>query len=227
LQQNELALQQQKLDWQNSFALLNYLCGIVDDNFTHLSPPDFQELSQPKSFDETVYAQAFDADKLKIENDKAVLLYNYKPKVSVFSDAGYQSSFALTPYKNFGLGLGVGVSIPIYDGHQKKMLLQQNDLALQTRQTYRNQQEKQYQQLLLQLQNQLEQYQKMLTLAEQQLTYSKTLVEANAKQLPTGDVKTVDFILSISNYLGLKANIIQYQENILLLQNQLHYLILP
>nr|WP_315028467.1 TolC family protein [uncultured Chryseobacterium sp.] len=226
LQQNELTLQQQQAEWQSNYALLDYLCGIVDTHFPALEAPNISKTLTPIDFKTSVYAQAYKADSLKITNESEIIKYNYKPKITAFSDGGYQSSFTQTPYKNFGLGVGVGVSIPIYDGHQKKMLLQQNQLALQTRQKYLEQTERQYQQQIFQIQNQMEQYYKMIGTANQQISYAKTLVEANARQLPTGDVRMVDFILSINNLLSLKGNIIQYNSTLFNLQNQMQYLII-
>lgn len=224
LQQNELTLEQQKADWQNNYSLLKYLSGIVDDTFEPVEQPYFQETLIPASFEESVYQKAFNADSLKLANDSKIIQYDYKPKITAFSDSGYQSSFGFTPYKNFGMSVGVGVTIPIYDGHQKKMLLQQNQLSLQTRQKYLEQTQRQYQQQILQVNNQIEQYNKIINTANEQTIYAKTLVEANAKQLPTGDVRMVDFILSINNLLNLKGNIIQYNMKVLSLKNQLHYL---
>ncbi len=226
LQQNELTLEQQKADWQNNYSLLKYLSGIVDDTFEPVEKPSFTETLNPTSFDESMYAKAFQADSLKLSNDAKIIQYNYKPKITAFSDSGYQSSFALTPYKNFGMSVGVGVTIPIYDGHQKKMLLQQNQLSIDTQKKYLEQTQRQYQQQILQVNNQMEQYDKMISKANEQMTYSKTLVEANAKQLPTGDVRMVDFILSINNLLSLKGNIIQYNTTLFNLKNQLQYLII-
>lgn len=226
LQQNELSLEQQKADWQNNYSLLKYLSGITDDTFQPVEAPYFKESLDPVSFDESIYAKAFKADSLKLINDAKIIQYDYKPKITAFSDGGYQSSFALTPYKNFGMSVGVGMTIPIYDGYQKKMLLQQNQLSIQTRHKYLEQAQRQYQQQILQVKNQIEQYDKIINTAHQQITYAKTLVEANAKQLPTGDVKMVDFILSINNLLGLKGNIIQYNTTLFNLKNQLQYLII-
>ena len=226
LQQNELTLEQQKADWQNNYSLLKYLSGIVDNTFEPVEKPSFAEILNPTSFDESMYAKAFQADSLKLKNDAKIIQYDYKPKITAFSDSGYQSSFTTTPYKNFGLSVGVGVTIPIYDGHQKKMLLQQNQLSLDTRKKYLEQTQRQYQQQILQVNNQMEQYDKMINTANQQITYAKTLVEANAKQLPTGDVRMVDFILSINNLLSLKGNIIQYNTTLFNLKNQLQYLII-
>lgn len=226
LQQNELTLEQQKADWQNNYSLLKYLSGITDDTFEPVEEPQFKETLDPDSFDESMYTKAFQADSTKLSNEARIIQYDYKPKITAFSDSGYQSSFTTTPYKNFGMSVGVGVTIPIYDGHQKKMLLQQNQLLQETRQKYLEQTKRQYQQQILQVRNQMEQYDKIIRTANQQMTYAKTLVEANAKQLPTGDVRMVDFILSINNLLSLKGNIIHYTTTLLNLKNQLQYLII-
>ncbi|WP_333863848.1 TolC family protein [Sphingobacterium sp.] len=226
LQQNQLALQQQTADWQNNYALLNYLSGIIDTSFHELNPPDMGEISFFPDFKESVYTTSFQADSTKLANDAKVIEYDYKPKVNVFSDGGYQSSLTHTPFKNFGASMGISVSLPIYNGHQKQLLLQQNNLALQSRKKYLEQTQHQYQQEVFNLQNQAKQYNSMLGTATQQIEYATTLVSANAKQLPTGDVKMVDFILSINNLLNLKANIIQYNNALYTLKNQMKYLII-
>jgi outer membrane protein TolC len=125
-----------------------------------------------------------------------------------------------------GVSIGLAFTLPIYDGHQKKMLIQQNQLSLQTRQKYLSQTQHQYQQKVLQLKIQIGQYERMIITANEQINYARTLVEANARQLPTGDVKMVDFILSIDNLLNLKANILQFNTMLFRLRNQLKYLII-
>lgn len=225
LQQNELALQQQTADWQNNYILLNYLSGVVDTTFVKLNPPDIDD-TVSSSFEASMYAKAFKADSLKLANDAKIIEYNYRSKVTAFSDGGYWSSFVISPYKNFGFSIGLAITLPIYDGHQKKMLIEQNQLSLQTRQKYLSQTQHQYQQKVLQLKIQIGQYERMIITANEQINYARTLVEANARQLPTGDVKMVDFILSIDNLLNLKANIIQFNTMLFRLRNQLKYLII-
>ena len=226
LQQNQLALQQQKADWQNNFLLLNYLSGKVDTAVYDLQIPDLGN-ALPSPANENSYAKAFRADSTKLANDAKIIAYDYKPKLTAFSDGGYQSSFMQSPFKHFGLSVGLALTLPLYDGHQKQLLLQQNQLAIQTRKQYFEQEQRQYQQQIEQLQNQIRQYQEMLLSAKAQISYAQTLVDANARQLPTGDVKMVDFILSLNNVLSLKANVIQYEHGLLSLKNQLKYLIIP
>ena len=102
---------------------------------------------------------------MKLANDAKLIEYNYKPKITAFTDGGYQSSFVHTPYKNFGLSAGVGVSVPIYDGHQRKMLQQQNQLDLETKRKYLEQTHRQYQQQILNIESQTTQYQKLLKIS--------------------------------------------------------------
>ncbi len=225
LQQNELALEQHRAEWKSNFTLLNYLCGLTDTSFQSLQAPSFPDL-HIIPFESSIYSDAFIADSAKLANEAAIIHYDYKVKVSGFSDGGFQSSFALTPYKNFGTSVGVAISLPLYDGHRKQMLLNQNKIQLDTRKRYYDQARRQYDQHIFQLHTQLNQYEQMIRLANEQIVYAKTLTEANARQLPTGDVKMVDFILSISNLLNLRSSIITYNTTIYNLKNQLQYLII-
>lgn len=226
LQQNLLTLEQQKTDWLNNYSLLKYLCGIIDTNYVELKTPDIPDVVNPLGFKESVYAGLFRADSIKLANDALIIEYEYKPKVSAISNVGYQSSFAATPYKNWGMSIGLAFTLPIYDGRQKNLSLSQNKLSQETRLNYQQQTERQYVQKALQLHQQLAQYEKMMKIAETQIHYAQTLVEANGKQLPTGDVKMADFILSINNLLNLRTNMISYRTNILQIKNQIQNLTL-
>ncbi len=224
LQQNELARRQLQADWQNNFMLLNFTCGIIDTSLIYLEAPFLE--NNISNFANSAYQTVYLADSLVLANKAALINYDYKAKITAFSDAGYQSSFIKDPYKNLGFSVGIAVSLPLYDGHKKLMLLQQNNLELESRKSYLAQTKNQYQQKLLQIQQQIIAYENLEKLAGEQMVYAKTLIEANSKQLPTGDVKVLDFILSINNYLNLKVNSIQYQSTLYSLHNQLQNLII-
>lgn len=225
LQQNLLSLQQHRTDWLNNYAVLNYLSGVVDTSLLKLAPPDIPEVA-PQPFEQSVYAEGFRTDSLKLENEARIIHYDYRPKISAFADGGYSSSLTTTPYKNFGTSAGVAVTLPIYDGHKRNMSLRQNQLSLETRTTYNEFAKKQYEQQVRQLTAQIRQYRELTATATEQMKYAQTLIEANMKQLPTGDVRVADFILSISNYINLKSGLVQYETTLYNLYNHLHHLIL-
>ena len=226
LQQNILALQQQYADWLNSYATLNYLAGKVDTTLQALQSPIL--LNQiPESFNQSVYAESNIADSLKLNNDAKIINFEYSPKLSVYVDGGYSSALLATPYKNFGASAGISITIPIYDGNKRKMSLLQNQLLQNTREQYNEFDRNQYQQLTAQIEGQIWQYNQLTITAKEQLIYAQALIEANFKQLPTGDVKVVDFILSINNYINLKLGLVQYEATQYNLYNSLHNLTLP
>ncbi len=223
LQQNLLAMQQQRADWLNNYATLNYLAGVVDTTLSVLQPPLMPD-KMPLPFEQSIYAESYITDSLKLANDAKIINYDYRPKLSAYADGGYSSSFITTPYKNFGASVGLSLTVPIYDGNKRKMMLQQNRLAQATRKRYNEFEHNRYLQQTAQLQAQIRQYEQMQATAGEQLVYSQALIEANLKQLPTGDVKIADFILSINNYLNLKSSLVQYQDNLYKLYNNLNYL---
>jgi len=225
LQQNMLELKQRGSEWQNNYAILNYLSGIVDTSLPKLDPPTMYT-DDFVSFDESVYAQSYHTDSLKIANEAKIIQYDYIPRLSVYADGGYSSALASAPYKNFGFSAGLSLTVPIYDGNKKKKLLLQNQIAEDTRTKYNEFARNQYRQQIVQIQAQIKQYSQMTEVANEQMKYAETLIEANLKQLPTGDVKVVDFILSINNYLNLKSGLVQFKTNLYNLHNQLHNLII-
>lgn len=221
LQQNILALQQQYGNWFEEYSTLNYMSGIVDTTLHILQPQSVSE-EMPVSFEQSEYADKYRIDSLKLANDARIIDYEYRPKLSVYLDCGYSSAVDVTPYKNFGARTGISINIPIYDGNVRKMSIQQNKLELSTLKAYCDFQRNQYQQQTAQINKQIQQYKQMTVTANEQLKYAKALIEANMKQLPAGDVRVSDFILSINNYINLKSELVQYEVSMYNLYNRLH-----
>ena len=219
-QQTELLQKQHIADFQNNLGLLQYLSGRTGTETTSLQKPDL-DLEENLDFQNSIYAQAFQTDSLKLANDINLINYSYQPKLSLYADGGYSSALIKTPYKNFGVSAGLSFTVPIYDGHQRELSVSQKRIELETKKDYAAFYLKQYTQQKSVIRNQIQQYRNMVDLADTQMRYSKTLIEANLKQLPTGDVRMVDFILAIANYTNLKTGLLQYQMQVLRLQNQL------
>jgi hypothetical protein len=88
---------------------------------------------------------------LRLANNKALIDFSYKPRVGIYTDGGFNSSLTGPAYKHFGVSFGVNFVVPIYDGHQKKLLYQRLDIEQRTREKYRQFQLAQYQQQTAQL----------------------------------------------------------------------------
>jgi len=214
LQQQQLFINEQKAAYKNHLALLNYLCGITDMSFVLLDTPG--TMLQPLlGFERTLKYYNFQIDSLKIRHRDAIIDLAYRPKLDVFADAGYRSTFLIDPYKNFGASIGLSLSIPIYDGRQRRQQHQKLKLTEQTRKNYQDFSRQHYRQRLDQLHQQLDETQQLINQAQGVVKSSRTLVEAYGKQLQTGDAGVTDYILSIHQLMNAQHVITQHTNHIL------------
>jgi outer membrane protein TolC len=222
MQQQEIVISQLRINFQNDFSALNYLCGINDTVAVPLKKPEIN-LSILPDAENSVFYQQFLNDSLKLRNSDALIEYKYRPKVNLYGDGGYLTSFAPEAYKNFGFSMGVNIIVPIYDGKQKKMQHDKIEIAEQSRQQYRDHFKTQYSQQIAQLFQQLHSAELLIQQSSNQIKYVETLIEANQKLLETGDAHMADYILAIGNYMNAKNTITINSINQLQIINQINY----
>ncbi len=222
LQQELLNTAELEIQYQYDFATLNYLTGLVDTSIVELEDPHLKTLTLP-DYTTSVFYRQYVLDSLKLKSDRAIIDLNYRPKINVFADGGYNSSLQFDPYKNFGFSFGVSFTVPIYDGKQKKLQYAKIDLQEKTRLAKRDFFIRQQQQQIRQLQRQLASTEQLIERINTQIKFSETLVQANHKLLATGDVRLTDFILTLNNYLNAKNLVAQNYINRLKIISQLNY----
>lgn len=210
LQQQQLNRSQVYVQFKNDYATLNYLSGIVDTTTQLLSEPALKIAGNYSAAGSPLFRN-FHIDSLRLKNDRLVAENQYKPKVNLFADAGYQSTLMITPLKNFGYNIGLNLSIPIYDGNQKHLQISKLDIQERTRQNQRDYFLRQYQQQIMQLQQQLQELQRLAAPINKQISYLETLISVNGKLLETGDIRMTDYILALNNYITAKNLLVQNQ----------------
>lgn len=222
LQQQQLLYRQVDIQFRNDHAMLNYLCGIVDTATGVLSDPDLRMSTLPDAYSSEFYRQ-YTVDSLKNLNQRSSINYSYKPKLSVFADGGYLSSFAYQAYKNFGTSFGLSLNVPIYDGHQKQLKFKKLDISERTRTGYRDFFLRQYDQQIALLSQQLRATESLIEDIRGQIKYSSTLINVNSKLLETGNVRITDLVLAINTYLTARNLLNQNYISRLQLINQINY----
>lgn len=221
-QQQQLVVQQQLLQYKADLATLNYLSGVVDTSDIILATPAIAIEALPDA-DKSVFFKQYTIDSLKLTNQKSVLDYSYKPKVNLFADAGYYSSLAENPYKNFGTSFGFSVTVPIYDGQQRKLQTKKIDIAERTRSQYKDFFTRQFNQQVMQLIQQLKNTQELINQINNQVKYSEGLIQVNEKLLATGDVRIADLVIAFNNYLTSRNLLTQNKISRLQIINQINY----
>jgi outer membrane protein TolC len=208
--------------FRSDLSSLIYLCGIHDTALTMIPEPILKNETPPEAVN-SVFYQSFINDSLKLSVEDRQIDFSYRPKLSLFGDAGYYSSLMFEPWKNFGASAGISFSMPVYDGKQRKMQHNKIYIEEQTRQQYRSYFVNQYNQQLFQLNEQIRNNLKLADLLEQQVVYSKALMDADHELLEKSGIRITDYILAINNYLEIRQAVVKNKIERYLLINQLNY----
>ncbi|MEO6683326.1 MAG: TolC family protein [Ginsengibacter sp.] len=210
LQQQQLNRSQLFVQYKNDYATLNYLSGIMDTTTQTLSEPTL-EMVVYDQLAPSPFLRNFELDSLRLHNERLTSEIQYRPQVSLFADAGYQSTLMITPLKNFGYNVGLNLSIPIYDGNQKRLQMSKLDIQERTRQNQRDYFFRRYQQQIKLLLQQLHELENLAAPINKQIAYLQTLINVNGKLLETGDIRMTDYILALNNYITAKNLLVQNQ----------------
>jgi len=222
VQQQSIRLQQQEATYRDAISTLNYLCGIVDTARVRLDVPTIA-LRLPAEYESTIQFKQSVIDSLRLRNEDLLIDYAYHPKVNVFIDGGFNTTFASQAYKNAGVSMGLSLSVPIYDGKQRKKQHSKIKLEEQTRQQYQIFARQQYQQQLAGLYQQLKLCNVIVEQSQTAVTQARTLMDAYRKLLRTGGVSITDYFLSVSSYLSLRSDVLQNTNAKLQIINQINY----
>ena len=222
LQQQELLVKQQDIQYKNDLFSLNYLCGLSDTTTVTLPEPEIQLKPLPGT-GASVFFKQFELDSLKLVNNKRLVDAVYRPKLNVFADAGFNSTLADHAYRNFGTSIGASLLVPLYDGKQKRLQYNKIGVAENTRKNYRTFFLSQYHQQQAQLMQQLGATESLIRDIDKQMVYTQRLIDVNGKLLGTGEVKITDYILALNNYINARNLVTQNKITRLQIINQINY----
>ena len=222
LKTQELSLNDLVIQYRNEVSAMNTLCGLTDTTYNQVVLPELK-INPYVNPANSPFITRFIADSLKIQNDKLIVDRNYKPSVNWFSNAGLLNNIPRDIYKNFGLSVGAGLTVPIYDGHQRKLNYERLKIAESTRAGYAEYFKQQLNQQLMQLYGELKRTQEIIPGVSQQLEYAQMVIEQNKSLLNTGNISITEYVTALKNYISIKHNFSQYQIRILQIITEINY----
>lgn len=222
LKTQELALNDLLIQYRNEVSALNSLCGLSDTTYSKVVLPDLKVNSIANPANSPFFTR-FITDSLKIQNEKLIVDRNYKPSVNWFSDAGLLNNIPRDIYKNFGFSIGAGLTVPIYDGHQRMLNYEKLKIAESTRSGYADYFKQQFNQQLKQLYSELKKTQEIIPGVSQQLEYAQIVVDQNKSLLNTGNISITEYVAALKNYISIKHNFSQYRIRILQIITEINY----
>jgi len=220
--QQQLQQRQLRIQYQTDYANLNYLCGIYDTSAAILSAPDISVNNLP-DLTTSVFFRKYVIDSLRLQNSISILNYSYHPKLNAYVNGGWYSSLLFEPYKNFGVGFGLNLSVPIYDGNQRRLQYRKIKLQEDTRANYEDFFIRQYNQQIAQLMQQLKATEQLIAEINDQVKYTETLIKVDGKQMQTGDTRIADYVIAINNYLTTRNLLTQNSISRMQIITQINY----
>ena len=220
----EVIVTQLRNQYRKDIMSLNEICGIVDTSEVMLQMPVIEPQGAVKNSDFLILRQ-YSVDSLRIINEKEALALRYKPSVTWFADAGILTSNPFNFYRHAGASAGVSLTIPIYDGHQKKTEMDKLSLKENSRSQYSDRKKKEYDQIYLRLNSELEGLRQVKAGLEKQLALSDQLVKSLRVQLENGIIKMQDYIIAIKSYRNINRSIILSDIDILRVNNEINYIL--
>lgn len=219
----EVNLNQATGQFLSDVSFLKQICGITDT--TQLIPqmPKI-ETTQNVSIEKSPLFLQFAIDSLKLINEQKGVNLRYRPKINWFADAGLMTSSPATFYHNFGYSIGVNMSIPIFDGHQRQLEYQKITIRENTRSNYKSYYTNQYFKQVEQLNTELLTTRKNIVLLKLQESSAQELVKLLKVQLNSGNTTITELINAMKNQLSVAHNIHQAQLKEYGIINELNYL---
>jgi hypothetical protein len=213
-------IQQQKIALSNAFTQLNDLSSINDTAIYDLTAPVITQTQRLQQFN---YQQKFQLDSLSVISQEEVFNTKYRPQISAYGNTGLNAVEAAYIPHSIGMSAGLHLYIPIYDGHLKKTVEQQNKLLMQNTQQYNLTTAIRIQNNLNNFQVQINLTSQSLSLLNNQLSTQETLLQILQDKVVIGQISVTDYLIAIQNYAETNKNKIQAQAGLLLLINQYNY----
>ncbi len=216
--ENELS--QVKIMEVDAYTALKNLSIVSDTGMVKLSPPLINLTGKP---DALFYQERFRLDSLNISAQQNVFNIKYRPLLALAASGGMLASdFNNIPH-SVGLLGGLHLTIPIFDGRQRKI----NDSEVKISQeniTYARDnftiQQRNYLQSLL---RQIGLLEKNIIQVRQLIGKQELLLRLDQEKLQGGQLSIIEYVKTLQDYAAAKHNLNGVEVQMLLLSNQYNY----
>ncbi|MCX6306573.1 MAG: TolC family protein [Bacteroidetes bacterium] len=208
--------------YRKEFWNLNLICGIGDTAACSLTLPVVQD-TVTKPIENSLFFRRFMIDSLLIRNEQLLIDRRYQPVVSWFADGGIVNNEPRYLYQNVGISGGISMTLPVFDGNQRKISYNKIRMREETRRNYEENFRFLYQTQLKQLQAELEVTRKSARENEKQVSLVQQLVDADHILLNSGSLPISDYILALKNLVEARHAGLLYRIRTQYIVNEINF----
>ena len=217
----KLELQQIRNNLKTAINQLYSLSGIPLAETDSLSVPELMTTDAPIT---NFYQRKFENDSLQVAADQKVFENQYKPQLSLYGNAGLNAVELTNIDRRIGLSAGLRLTVPIYDGKQRKYNAQQNEIKKENLVFYKENAAVQLENNLKSIEAQLTALEENMQAIDEQLQKQQNVLEIYKGKLVQGQVSIVDYLNVIQTYKLNVQTKLQTQTNRWLLQSQYNFI---
>lgn len=220
LQTQKIALKEIFRQYKNDLLQLNSFCGITDTQTVFIDSVQLKMHGSKSSFN---FLEKFNLDSLAAANQQELFETKYIPQVKLFFNTGLNAVELNGIQRKFGMSAGIDFIMPIYDGGQKNITRQQNEIAINTIKNYKH-----FASTNIELQKQsvifnIQQLQDNLREISVQLKDYKEIINLSNKRLNTGDISMIEYLTLLKNFIELRKTYIEKEIALQLEINNYNY----
>ncbi len=200
-----------RLQYATNLNRLNTLCGIAD---TAPVPVDSVCLTIRSDAQENVFAKKYELDSLSALVQQQLAETKYLPQVALFFNTGLNAVELDNIENKFGFSAGINVSVPIFDGDQRSITRQQNELSLHSIANYRDNSAIQVKNQRKNSLDRLETLRGNLASLTRQIAGYEQLIHISETELQQGQLSMVEYLTVLKNYIDLRKNTISTEADV-------------
>jgi outer membrane protein TolC len=216
----DVDLRNTRQQYKSDLLQLYAVCGMEDTAIVDIEPV---ALSPAAAKETSNFTEKYVLDSLAVAAEQTLFEAKYQPQLRLFVNTGLNAVELQDIERKFGLGAGVDLLLPLFDGRQRTLTREQNRIAQRTISEYRRFSETN---IALQRRNvisQLESLQEDIESLAGQIQDYRRLLETSAKQLQQGNMSMIDYLTVLRGFTDLRRNQIETELNYQLAVSNYNY----
>jgi outer membrane protein TolC len=209
-QNQQINLNENYQQYINDFYQLNALAGINDTSIVLLDSVKIEINQQQKA---SSFLQKYKLDSISTVNQQEIFETKYIPKLNLFFNTGLNAVEIDNIQRKFGLSAGINFSYPIFDGNQRSLTEQQNQINLEI---IKNNRSYFIDRIEIQKKNSLTKiniYKQNLEQINKQFQDYQELINLSGKELREGNLSMMEYLTLFRNFIDFKKNRIDKKIN--------------
>ena len=204
------ALNSSRTQYRWNLNQLYAICGIIGADSARI---DSVALASAAFKPGSEYLKKYALDSLALLNQQEIFESKYNPQVSLFFNTGLMAVELTGIQRKFGLSAGINFSIPIYDGNQKSITRQQNEISLKTVSFYKDYFNSQLKTQRSNSLNRINSLKENISNLQSQIASYMRVIDISRKEYEKGLLSMLDYLTIMRNYIDLKKNLLTAQND--------------